>query len=151
MKTSCRMALRAVLVLSSALGSSAPSSAQDKRGGAVHAHELSQPQYGGTVAEVQGVTYELLVRPDGAVIYVTDHGRPVPTRDADGSIVLLSGARTAQVALVPTGLNELRGQANLKTFGSAKALATIALAGRKPVTVRFTVCLVKSVISACGT
>lgn len=105
--------------------------------GASHAHE-AKPQHGGVIAEAQETTYELVLKPDGAIIYVTDHGKPMSTQGAKASLLILTGSKKTELDLVPAATNELRGTADLKDIvANAKVAATIALAGKKPVNVRF--------------
>lgn len=127
----------AVSVASPAPGLAADGHAHGTARRSAHGSHDLKAQYGGAVAEVQDVVYELVVRPDGVVVYVTDHGKPLATQGGKGSVTLLSGSQKVEVALAPAGTNELRGTADLKTLGAAKAVASVSLPGKKPVTVRF--------------
>lgn len=125
-------ALAAALAAAPQPSVAAGADAHGKAGG----HDV-KPQYGGAVVEVQEVAYELVLKPDGAVIYVSDHGKPLATQGAKATLTLLTGAQKVDVALTPAGTNELRGAADLKAMSGAKAVAMVTLAGKKPVTVRF--------------
>lgn len=127
----------AALLAASQPGLAADGHAHGKAGGVTHGgHEL-KPRHGGAVAEVKDVVYELVIKPDGVVVYVTDHSKPLATRGSTGAVMFTSGSKKVDVALALAGRNELRGAADLKGMGADKAVATISLASKQPATVRF--------------
>lgn len=120
-----------------AMGQRTSDTSQGKPGSASHGSHDLKPQHGGTVAEVQEIAFELVIKPDSVVLYLTDHGKPLSTAGAKGTLTLLTGSQKLDVALTPAATNELRGTADLKAMGGAKAVATVSLAGKKMITVRF--------------
>ena len=101
------------------------------------AHEGEQPQHGGVLAEVKGVQYELVAKPDVITIYVNDHGKTVSTKGANGKLTLLNGGKKTDVALSPSGENKLEAKGSFKVDNSTKAVAVVSLAGKPAQSVRF--------------
>lgn len=127
----------AAMLVASQPGLAADGHGHGKAGSAAHgSHEL-KPRHGGAVAEVGDVVYELVTKPEGVVVYVTDHGKPLATQGAKATLTFTSGSKKVDVALAPAGRNELRGAADLKAMGADKAVATVSLAGKQAATVRF--------------
>lgn len=104
--------------------------------GPAYSHEL-KPQYGGMVAEVEEVVYELVLRPGGVTIYVTERDKPVSTQAASGSLTIRSATKTLEATLIPAGTNELRAAADLAGIDVKAAVAHISLAKKGLETVRF--------------
>lgn len=104
-----------------------------------HGHE-HQPLHGGVVVEASDIDFELVASAELVTLYVRDHGKPASTAGASGRITLLHGRDKAEAALSPAGDNRLEarpGAGGFKLGSGAKALASVALAGKKPVNVRF--------------
>ncbi|HEX2829064.1 MAG TPA: hypothetical protein VHP37_22130 [Burkholderiales bacterium] len=121
-------------ILVAALGAAAAAAAAHDIGSD---REAAGPQHGGIVAVSRHVHYELVTRSGSAVIYVRDHGRPVSTRGATGKLTMVSGARKVELPLVPAGGNRLVASGAMGVATATQALATVRLAGSKPVRVRF--------------
>ncbi len=100
-------------------------------------HEGEHPQHGGILAEVKGIQYELVAKPDVVTIYVSDHGKIVSTKGATGKLTLLNGSEKTDVALIPVGENKLEAKGSFKVDGGAKAVAVVTLAGKPAQSVRF--------------
>lgn len=99
------------------------------------AHENhGQPVHGGVVAEAGEAQFELVAQGDKAVIHVSQHGTPLSTAGATGKLTLLVGTSKTDVDLKPAGNNRLEGQTRLPA--GAKALITIQLQGKKPLSAR---------------
>lgn len=99
------------------------------------AHENhGQPMYGGVVAEAVEAQFELVPQGNKAVVYVTQHGVPQSTTGASGKLTVLSGANKTEAELKPAGQNRM--EAALAVPPGAKALITIQLLGKKPLTGR---------------
>ena len=107
----------------------------DKKGGE-HAHD-AKPVHGGVVSVVKDVNYELVAKPDTITLYVTDHGKPVDTKDATATLTLLSSSDKSEVKLVPAGENKLQAKGTFKVDKGTKVVASVAIGG-KPQSVRFT-------------
>ena len=65
----------------------------DNKESEAHAHDR-KPMYGGVVAEVKDIHYELVAKPDSIALYVTDHGKPVDMRGATASVTRSTSARS---------------------------------------------------------
>ena len=93
--------------------------------------------YGGVVAVVADVQYELVAKPDALTVYILDHGKPVDTKGATGKLTLLAGANKSEVTLTPVGANALEAKGAFKTPPGTKAVATITVAGKPAASARF--------------
>jgi hypothetical protein len=103
------------------------------------AHGEAKPQYGGVVAKVNELQYELVVKGDTLIIYLTDHGKPLASKGATGKIVLVSGSEKGEAMLEPTIENRMEAKSPIKVGAGTKAVATITVAGQKPASARFAV------------
>jgi hypothetical protein len=130
----------AVLALSVASFSTAADDhkghSHDDKKGSEHAHD-AKPAYGGVVAVVKDVNYELVAKPDAITLYVTDHGKPVDTKTASATLILLSSADKSEVKLTPAGGNKLEAKGTFKVEQGTKVVASVTTGG-KPQSVRFT-------------
>lgn len=108
----------------------------DNKGGE-HAHD-AKPAYGGVVSVVKDVNYELVAKPDTITLYVTDHGKPVDTKDASATLTVLSASDKSEVKLTPAGENKLQAKGSFKVEKGTKVVAAVATGGGKPQNVRFT-------------
>jgi hypothetical protein len=104
---------------------------------AAHADGDHKPKYGGVVAVVKDVQYELVAKPDSIVLFIEDHGKKIGTKDATAKLTLLAGSEKTDVALVPVGENGLEAKGAFKVPAGTKAVATVTLAGKPAVNVRF--------------
>lgn len=102
------------------------------------AHGPAPAKHGGVVQSASDLGFELVGQPDGAVLYIEDHGKPFATKGASGKLTVLSGADKAEVDLVPSGDNALQAK-GAKLAAGSKAVAAVTLPSGKVVTVRFTV------------
>lgn len=107
----------------------------DKKGGE-HAHD-AKPGNGGVVSVVKDVNYELVAKPDTITLFITDHGKPVDTKDATATLTLLSASEKSEVKLVPAGENKLQAKGTFNVDKGTKVVASVATSG-KPQSVRFT-------------
>lgn len=96
-----------------------------------------KPNYGGVVAVVKDVQYELVAKPDSVALYIEDHGKKVDTKGATAKLTMLSGGDKTEIVLRPAGENGLEAKGAFKVPGGTKAVATITLAGKPPVSARF--------------
>lgn len=104
---------------------------------AVHADGDHKPKYGGVVAVVKDVQYELVAKPDSVTLFVEDHGKKVDTKGATAKLTLLTGSDKTEIALVPVGANGLEATGVFKVPAGTKAVATITLAGKPAINARF--------------
>lgn len=117
----------AVLTAAAALGSVA-----------AHAHGAAASKHGGIVQSANDLGFELVSQPDGAVLYIDDHGKPLATQGASGKLTVLNGTTKTETDLVPGNDNTLQAK-GAKLAPGAKAVAAVTLPGGKVVTVRFSV------------
>jgi hypothetical protein len=105
--------------------------------GPAFAHE-APARHGGVVRTVNDLQYELVQKGPDALIYVDNHGKPVPTAAMTGSLVVLRGAEKTEFKLEPAGEGHLLAK-GAKAGSGAKAVAVINAPGAKAITVRFVV------------
>lgn len=106
--------------------------------GAALAHGPAPAKHGGIVASASELGFELASQGDKATLYVEDHGKPMATAGITGKLTVLNGSDKSEAELVPVGDNRLEAN-GVKLASGAKAVATLTLANKKPVTVRFSV------------
>ncbi len=102
-----------------------------------HAHGGAQARHGGVVAQAHDLSFELVARDGGAALYIEDHGQPLPPAGMSGKLTVLKGSEKAEYPLV-AGADRLEA-AGAQLPKGAKAVAVLNAAGRKPMTVRFTI------------
>jgi len=104
---------------------------------AAHAHSDAKPKHGGIVQTASELSFELVGTPDGAVLYVEDHGKPVTPAGMAGKLTVLKGTEKSEAALTAAG-DKLEAKGITLAKG-AKVEAALTTAGQKAITVRFTV------------
>lgn len=104
---------------------------------AAQAHGDAKPQHGGVVQTASDLVFELVALPDGAAIYIEDHGKPMSTAGASGKLTVLNGADKAEAELKPAG-DKLEAK-GIKLASGSKVVASVTTADKKTVSVRFTV------------
>lgn len=102
------------------------------------AHGGDKPRHGGVVQAASELSFELAGGADGAVIYVEDHGKPLPTAGMSGKLIVLQGSGKSEAELAPAGDNRLAAR-GIRLAAGAKVVATLSTAQKKAITVRFTV------------
>lgn len=105
--------------------------------GAVLAHGGAEPKHGGIVQSASDLGFELVPQADGAVLYVDDHGKALPTQGMTGKLTVLNGSQKSEAELKPAGDNKLEAK-GVKLEKGARAVAALTTASKKAVTVRFT-------------
>jgi hypothetical protein len=88
---------------------------------------------------VRNISYELVAKADSLTIYTEDHGRKVPTAGATARVTLLNGTEKTEVTLAPAGDNKLEARGSFKIQPGTRAVAVVTLAGKPPITVRYTI------------
>jgi hypothetical protein len=104
---------------------------------AAFAHGGGPAQHGGVVATASDLSFELVGSPDGAVIYVQDHGKPMTPTGLKGKLTVLNGAEKSEAELVVAG-DKLEAK-GIKLAPGAKVVAALVTPSAKAITVRFTV------------
>src|SRR5688572_30087928 len=95
-------------------------------------------KHGGIVQAASDLSFELVPKGDVATIYVEDHGKPYATAGMSGKLTVLNGTEKSEAELRPAGDNRLEAR-GVKLGKGAKAVASLATAQKKTVTVRFAV------------
>ena len=100
------------------------------------AHGDVKPQYGGIVHKVNDVSFELVAQADGAIIYLMDHGKPVPSKGITGKLTVLQGSNKIEADIKEAGENTLR-VLGVKLGKGDKLVAALSNVSGKNMTVRF--------------
>lgn len=98
-----------------------------------------KPRHGGVMSEAKDLNFELVAENGKAAVYLLDHGKPVPTANVSGKLTVMNGSEKLEVDLQPAGENKLISKSDLKLSNGAKVIASITLADKKNVSVRFAV------------
>ena len=101
------------------------------------AHGGAQAKHGGVVATASDLGFELVSTPDGAVIYVEDHGKPMAPTGLKGKLTVLNGTEKSEAELVVAG-DKLEAK-GIKLAKGAKAVAALVTPAAKAITVRFNI------------
>jgi len=102
------------------------------------AHGAAGPKHGGVVQTASDLSFELVSTPNGAAIYVQDHGKDADVSGFDGKLTVLSGSEKSDAPLKPAGGNKLEAQGASLSKGT-KVVAVLSTNNKKSITVRFTV------------
>ena len=102
-----------------------------------HQHDDHAPRHGGVVAPGKAADFELVARPDAALLYLSDHGKPMDPSRATAKLTLLAGAQKTEVELKPAG-DKLEAKGSFKVAAGTKAVAVVTNAGKTLGTARFT-------------
>ena len=104
---------------------------------AAFAHGGGSARHGGVVAIASDLSFELVGSPDGAVICIEDHGKPMAPTGVKGKLTVLNGAVSSEAERVVAGDRlEAKG---LKLAKGAKVVAALVTPAAKAITVRFAV------------
>jgi len=102
------------------------------------AHDNVRAKHGGVVQVASDLAFELVAKPDGAVLYVEDHGKPVATTGMSGKLTVLNGRDKSEADLKPAGDNRLEA-IGVKLSSGAKVVAALTTPRNRAITVRFAV------------
>lgn len=109
--------MKAILILTAALLSVAPTMAQ-------HAHGSKGPN-GGAMEDIAGVHAELIVSANALTFNILDEGnKPVQTNGFTGSVLVASGAERETIALAPSGSSAMKAEAK-KQIASGSTITLI--------------------------
>jgi hypothetical protein len=101
------------------------------------AHGGAQAMHGGVAVMASDLGFELVGTPNGAVIYVEDHGKPMTPTGMTGKLTVLKGSEKSEAELIVAG-DKLEAK-GIKLAAGAKVVAALTTSARKAITVRFTV------------
>ena len=100
------------------------------------AEEQGETRNGGVTTMLKNRDYELVLKPKVVTVYVYQDEQPVDTKGATGTLTITQGDKKMTMTLQPAGGNAMATKGIFASGG--KAAATIALAGRKPQDVTWT-------------
>lgn len=101
------------------------------------AHGGATSKHGGTVAMASDLGFELVGTPDGVVIYVEDHGKPMAPTGMTGKLTVLNGSVKSEASLAVVG-DKLEAK-GVRLAANVKVVAALTTPAKKAITVRFTV------------
>lgn len=80
------------------------------------AHGVPKPKHGGTVDVGGEVSFEMVMTKTTMKFYIEDHGKPIPTQNAVGELLLGSETGKKIGSLTSAGTNSMEGKrASFKT------------------------------------
>ena len=103
---------------------------------AAGAHDHA-PKFGGIVTEGKAFDAELVAKADLITVHLSDHGKPLATKDAKGKITLLNGPDKSEAELLPAGESRMESKGKFIVGQGTKSVVVITLDGKKPSTFRF--------------
>lgn len=106
---------------------------------AAHEKPVKGPN-GGQMIHVEDAHYELLVKDNDLVLFVSDNDNKPRTslQGAKATATVLSGGKTSTVDLKPATADTLQGKGTFVAAKGLKAVVSVQEAGRKPAQIRFT-------------
>ncbi len=104
---------------------------------AAHAHGGAQAKHGGVAQMASDLSFELVSDSKGVAIYVEDHGQPLAPTGMSGKLTVLKGSEKTEYPLTASADRLEASGAQLPK--GAKAVAVINGAGKKTITVRFSI------------
>lgn len=106
--------------------------------GNAQSHGYVEPKHGGVIDQVDELDFELVQEPEGAALHIEDHGAPIRTQGAGGTLTMRGGSRESTTRLVPAGDGKLLAIGARLTKGST-VVAVVWLPNQVTVTARFMV------------
>ena len=102
----------------------------------VFAHGGATPKHGGVVQTASDLSFELVPTPDGAALFLEDHGKPLAPAGFSGKLTVLNGSEKSEAPLTAAA-DKLEAK-GVKLGKGSKAVAVVTTAQKKDITVRFT-------------
>ena len=94
--------------------------------------DAMQAPHGGQLRMAGAYHFELVVKADEILVYVTDHaGTSVPTQGASGRAIITSGPNDIRIPLQPTGDNLLAGAGRVTPAPDAMVMVSLRLPGQR--------------------
>lgn len=107
-------------------------------GAPVMAHD-SPARHGGIVRSAGDLSFELVNKEGKVTIHVDDHGKPVTTAGASGTLTVLKGTQKSETTLVAGAGNTLVANDDVKLEAGNKVMVRVTLPKRQAVSVRFAI------------
>ena len=96
----------------------------------------SKPLHGGIVAESSAFEAELVVKQNLVIIYLSNHGKTIPSTGVTGKLTILSEGKTQAVNLSASAGNQLQATLTAPLKGG-KFVAQITIPNKDAVSMRF--------------
>lgn len=93
-------------------------------GGAAYAHGSTKPQHGGIVQVTGETMFELVKKPAGVELYISEHGEEIPSSTASAKLSIASGGAKKEVPLAPAGGNKYVAK-GVKLPSGSKVIVTL--------------------------
>lgn len=93
-------------------------------GGVAYAHGSTKPQHGGIVQITGETLFELVNKPGGVELYISEHGEDIPSSSASAKLSIVSGGAKKDVSLTPAGGNKYVAK-GVKVPSGSKATVTL--------------------------
>lgn len=93
-------------------------------GGAAHAHGSMKPQHGGLVQMTGETLFELVNKPAGVELYITEEDEPIASSGAAAKLSITSGTAKKELSLTPAGGNKYLG-GGVKIPTGSKVIVTL--------------------------
>jgi hypothetical protein len=100
--------------------------------------EGHEPRFGGVVVGSKVGDLEIVAKPESIHVYVSDHGKAVKLDGAKAKVTFLNGAEKSEADLVLVG-DKLEAKGAYKVGKGTKGIIIVTLAGKPPVTARFSI------------
>ena len=97
-----------------------------------------KPRFGGVVVQSKVGDLEIVAMPESIHIHISDHGKAVKLDGGKAKVTLLNGAEKSEADLVLVG-DKLEAKGAYKVGKGTKGIAIVTLAGKSPVTARFSI------------
>jgi len=104
----------------------------------VRAHGDWPPKHGGLVSDGE-TTFELVAKARSVVLFVEDHGEPVGTQGAKGTLTVSRGTQTWNVAVFEAGGNRLKCSLPSPLASGDRVLARITMGNGSIAAARYVV------------
>ncbi len=102
------------------------------------AHGAKVGPNGGQVRDAGPYHFELVVGDRDLRVYVTDgRAKPVATKGAKATAIILTNNKPVRIALTPVGGNELKGRGSFASARDMKLVVSLILPGKKRLMARF--------------
>jgi hypothetical protein len=106
--------------------------------GAAWSHGDEKARHGGLVQMAGETKFELVALPDGAEVYLDDHGETIPTGKLSGKLTVMSGSAKSEAKLEPASGDKLVAK-GVKLAKGDKVIALVTLADKTTASARFVV------------
>jgi hypothetical protein len=92
-----------------------------------HAHGDWPPKHGGLMNEGGETSFELVARGTKIILYVEDHGTPVSTQGAKGTLTVTRGSKTWSAEITRLGDNGLESRLTRPLARGDRVLAKVTM------------------------